>query len=427
MVEDRIRAALREIVEAPPVPVKETGHRWSPVILAAAAVAAIVAAVVLLPAWSADRQIVASGWQPSLPERFPAYSWLQGSLDGPFGRAIALYTNGTGHEDFGFWQVIVAGADRNTFRKLDLPERPGGGPVAARLSPDGTKVITGGPPGVIAAIDLTTGLSRDYPVRHDFPARPLAVSADGRSVAYVSGADAQYADAEGTLFVLDLATGDVSAPLGQNVARAAFSPDGSMLAVQTHDLIRVVRLDGTVLRDVSVSEETLLAGAQAWSPDGKFIATIHFEQGYRFISALSGETSPITIPADMLPDCWGDGVLGWRSPATVLISEGDVDGTTSNLITEADLASGGRRVLSRFEVGARDDLAVCDVQLAAGLVPGMVMRSGTGPDRGPWPTWAVITAALCATVVAGSLVLWMSRRRRRRISRVRPSSEQAAH
>ncbi len=426
MVEDRIRAALREIVEVPPVPVKEKGHRWTSAMLAAMAVAAIVAAVVLLPAWSADRPPVTSGGQPSLPERFPAYSWLQGSVDGQFGRAIAMYTNGNGHEDFGFWEVIVAGADRNSLRKLDLPKGPGGGQVAARLTPDGTKVITGGPPGIITAIDLMTGANRRYPVPHDLRTRPLAVSADGRSVAYVAIIDAGDVQGEGTLFVLDLATGEVSAPLGRDVVWAAFSPDGSMLAVQTYGTIRVVRLDGTVLREVPVSVETRLAGAQAWSPDGKFIATTHFERGYRFISALSGEESPITIPSDLLPNCWGDGVIGWRSPSTVLISEGDVDGTTSNLITEVDLAGGGRHVLSRFAVGARDDLAVCDVQLAASLVPGMVMRPGTGPDRGTWPTWAVITVALCATVVAGSSALWVSHRHRRRISRVRPSSEHAA-
>lgn len=417
MVEDRIRAALREIVEVPPVPVKEKRHRWPSAMLAALAVVAIVGAVVLLPVWSADRSPVASGGQPSLPERFPAYSWLQGSLDGPFGRAIALYTNGIGEEDFGFWQVIVASADRNSLRRLDVPLSPNGGHVAARLSPDGTKVITGSDlPGIITAIDLMTGASRNYPVPYKVPTFPLAVSTDGLSVAYVPILEASRIHGEGTLSVLNLATGEVSAPLSQDVAFAAFAPDGSMLAVQshgmTHDMIRVIRLDGTVLREVSVSSETQLAGAQAWSPDGKFIATIR--SGYRFISALSGEESTIMVPADMLPGCGGDGVIGWRSPTTVLISHGDVEGTTSNLITEVDLASGSRRVLSRFEVGARDDLAVCDVQLATNLVPGMAMRPWTGPDRGPWPMWAVITVALCATVVAGSLALWVSRRHRRR-------------
>jgi hypothetical protein len=426
MVEDRIRAALREIVTAPPAPVNEKRHRWTSAMVAATAVAAILAAVLLPPAWSADRPPVGSGGQPTLPGWFPAYSWLQGSVDGPFGRAMALYTNGTGHEDFGFWQVIVAGADRNSLRKLDLPERsPSGGPVDARLSPDGTKVLTGGRPGIITAIDLVTGASKHYPVPDDLPTRPLAVSADGRSVAYVAVVDASNLAGDGTLFVLELATGEVSAPLGRDVVRAAFSPDGSMLAVQTYGMIRVVRLDGKVLREVPVSVETLLAGAQAWSPDAKFIATFHFERGYRFIAALSGEESPITIPAELLPNCWGDGVIGWRSPATVLISTGDVGGTTSNLITEVDLVGGGRRVLSRFEVGARDDLAVCDVQLAASLVPGMSIRPGTGPDRGSWPTW-VITVALCAIMVACFLALWVSHRHRRKIIRIRSSSDHAA-
>ncbi len=116
-------------------------------------------------------------------------------------------------------------------------------------------------------------------------------------------------------------------------------------------------------------------------------------------------------------------MLGWRSPTTVLLSDGDVDGTTSNLIVEVNLLDGQRRELSRFDVGARDDLAVCDVQLATALVPGLTVRPATNPDRGSWPAWARITAATAGVLVLFALALWGFRRRRR--GRV-PSAEPVA-
>jgi hypothetical protein len=341
-------------------------------------------------------------------------------MDGPFGRAVALYSNGTGHEDFGFWQIIVAGADRNAVRRIDLPKSLWGGTVAERLTPDGTKVIAGDPHGIIAVIDLLTGARRTYPVAHDIETAPVAVSADGRRVAFLSGNRRQ---GEGTLFVLDLTTGEISAPLGRDVMGAAFSPDGTRLAVQSPGMIRVIRLDGTVLREVPIAAETLLAGAQAWSPDGALLVTIHYERGYVFLDPASGEESPVTLPSELLPNCWGDAVLGWRSPTTVLLSTGDVEGTTSNLITEVNLADGRRQVLSRFAVGALDDLAVCDVQLATALVPELTLRPGTNPDRGPWPAWAQITAATGGTLVLLPLALWGFRRHRHAR---RPSAEQVA-
>src|SRR5688500_468056 len=111
MVEDRIRAALREIVTSGQTWERPAPRRWPTAAMAGLAVAAIVAVVALLPAWSGGTpRSVAAGGQPTLPEIFPAYSFSQGVMAGPFGRAIAMYHNGTGHEDFSFSQVIVAGA-----------------------------------------------------------------------------------------------------------------------------------------------------------------------------------------------------------------------------------------------------------------------------------------------------------------------------
>jgi hypothetical protein len=120
--------------------------------------------------------------------------------------------------------------------------------------------------------------------------------------------------------------------------------------------------------------------------------------------------SPIAAK-DLVPRAWGDSVIGWRSPTRVLVSGGDVDGTTSNLIAEVDVAGGSSQVISRFAVGDSDDLAVSDVQLATGLLADMSVRHSTDPDRGLWPTWAILVAIACVTTVAVFvLILWKRRR-----------------
>ncbi len=82
---------------------------------------------------------------------------------------------------------LSAGADRNALRRIDLPGSPTGGEVGVRLTSDGTKVIAGDPRGIITVIDLQTGARRPYPVAQDIETTPLAVSPDGRQVAFVSG------------------------------------------------------------------------------------------------------------------------------------------------------------------------------------------------------------------------------------------------
>ncbi|HEX6686734.1 MAG TPA: hypothetical protein VF062_28475 [Candidatus Limnocylindrales bacterium] len=417
--EQRIRAALAEIVEADWVPVEAINPRkWPSAVLAAAAVAAIVAVIALTPLWPGKdgTPVAGADGRPSLPERLPSYSWVQGSLDGPFGRAIALYNNGTGHEDWGFWQVIVAGADRDSVRRIDAAMLEGyPSDLARRLSPDGTKVAIGGEDDRIRILDLITGATRAFPVPHGMTTAPLAISPDGRRLAFASFPEIA---SEGTLYLLDLDSGVVSSPLGPVSGAAAFSPDGTRLAVHTWTVrgytISVIGLDGELRWRQPVEESTQLS-ANSWSPDGKFLVTMHYSRGYRVLDAENGWEARIAIPADVLPGCGGEAVLGWRSPTVVLLSDGDVSGTSSNLITEVDLANEQTRVLSRFDVGKLDDLAVCGVQLATALVPEMVTRPGSDPDRGTWPLWAVITAGVASVLVLLPAALWMFRRRRTRV------------
>lgn len=418
MTEQRIRAALAEIVEADRVPVEASKRKkWPSAVLAAAAVVAILAVVALTPLWPGrDRSpVTGADGRPSLPEHFPSYSWVQGRLDGPFGRAVALYRNGTGHEDWGFWQLIVVGADRNALRRIDVPTDGNGMQSPALLSPDGTKVVIGDPRTMIRVIDLMTGNVRHYPIpQRGMATGPLAISPDGRRVVFIAY---PFMNGEGSVHLIDLDTGEVSVEIGRDVIRAAFSPDGARLALQSIGKVRLLRSDTTVQREISVAEETLLAGAQAWSPDGRHLLTIHYHRGYEAIAVDGGADVRFEIPLDRLPGCWGDAVLGWRSNTAVLLSDGDNRGTTSNLISEVDLATGGEpRVLSRFDVASRDDLAVCDVRLAAALVPELVTRSGSHPDRGMWPWWAIITSGVLIIMpVLISLAVWSFRRRRPRV------------
>jgi hypothetical protein len=172
-------------------------------------------------------------------------------------------------------------------------------------------------------------------------------------------------------------------------------------------------------------DSTELAGPQAWTPDGRFLVTVHTgpgESSYVFQPVDASETSvPQPIPAgNLLPRAWGDAVLGWRTPTKMLVSAGDVNGTTSNLIVEVDIAGGAQRVLSRFRVGANDDLAVGDVQLASALLPEMGKRSGDSPNRGPMPTWMMVTLVL--SFVPATLTVLLGRWRRSRRRDAAPSS-----
>jgi len=419
MVEDRIRAALREIVAAYPVPLEERRvRRWPAVAMAGLAVASIVAVIALLPVWSGDRSrpVVAAGQRPTLPETFPPYAFGQGVMDGPFGRAIAFYHNGAGHEDWSFSQLIVAGADENKYRQVRVPGYQLGIGIYARLTPDGTKIVTGGANGVLTVIDLLSGVRKDYPTVATLYTAPLAVSADSRLVAY-----SVYFEfpTEGLICVLDLETGQVSPTLGVNAQHVAFSPSGA-LAIQIGQTVKVTEWSGEVTREIQLPDSTELAGPQSWTPDGRFLVTLHegpvrvegdlIHQGDRSYVFMPVDESTKAVPKPvpgkgLLPGSWGDSVLGWRSPTTMLVSGNDVNGTTSNLIVEVDITTGAHRVMSRFRVGRNADLAVGDVQLATGLLAEMGMRSGANPDRGVWPTWLIVTVVLCFVPML-TVIVW---------------------
>jgi hypothetical protein len=429
MSDERVRAALREIADAAPIHPdaaaamveKQRPPRLVPALAAGAVVLTIAAAILFrLPSGT---HLPAADGRPTLPDRFPAFSFVQGTTDGRFGRAIALYVNGSGHEDFSFSQLILAGADRDTYRRIAVPDVPNGGLAPARLSPDGTKVAIGGDG--ITVIDLIRGDRTSTPISSPAGVVPLAFAPDGRHIAYTRPAER---GGSGPLSILDISNGGSTSIAGGTIIAAAFSPDGSRLAYQIGyppaEEISISRLDGTLESRLTLPARTQLAGAAAWSPDGRFLVVIATgpdrpegniiyggDQTYVFLPLEpTGGAAPAPVPGKGLtPGSWGDAVLGWQSPTRMLVSTGDVDGTTSNLIVSVDITTGGHEVISRFAVGAHDDLAVGDVQLATALLGDVGIRHSTDPDRGPWPAWAIITSAVCLGVFA-LLALWWLRR-----------------
>src|SRR5690625_1840392 len=160
------------------------------------AVLVVGVVVALLPGWVLPARWLgpadASPGTATLPPRFADYSYLTGSVSAsPPGRAIAVYQHGFGVEFMDFPQAVVAGADGDVYRRLDVAERRAGGetqgdPAVMQLSPDGTRVavgdwVTSAPD--IAVVDLTTGDSRALPVPGGRSAIPLAWSPDATLLA----------------------------------------------------------------------------------------------------------------------------------------------------------------------------------------------------------------------------------------------------
>jgi hypothetical protein len=402
-----------------------TRRPWLVPVLAAAAVV-LVLAVGLVELPDGDRQ-PAGGDSASLPDAFPAFSFVQGKTDGRFGRAIAFYDNGSGHEDFRFGQLILASADGDRYRQIAVPEIVDGLSPGRRLSPSGTKLAIGG--NSLSVLDLMTGTRKQYLADTGRFFAPMAISPDERFLAYTMGPS--WGDT-GTLSILELATGKTTGFGNDGVLEAAFSPDSTEIAFQTGyplaaELV-IGRLDGTVARRINPGPRSTLGGANAWSPDGKWLAvvsrapdrevgdtTYSGDPSYVLLNAAgTAEQAPAPIPATgIVPNAWGDAVLGWRSPTSMLVSGCDVDGTTSNLIVEVNISTGSHELVSRFRVGQRDDLAVGDVQLASGLLDGISIRHSGDPDRGVWPTWAIVSTVVCLTPLALLAASWFYRRRRR--------------
>src|SRR5256885_13467239 len=118
-------------------------RRWGRPAGVVAAVVALTAAfgVLIGHGWAyPDRVTVDPRHPASLPGRVPGYSTLTGDvLSAPIGRAVALYNQNTGTEDAPAPQIVLAGADRDDYRRLLVDGSP-----SVLLKPDGRGVAGGG-------------------------------------------------------------------------------------------------------------------------------------------------------------------------------------------------------------------------------------------------------------------------------------------
>jgi hypothetical protein len=293
--------------------------------------------------------------EPTVPARLtapaegPGASWA--------GRAAALID--------GMDRYFAVAADDRPARELpEIAERCTF-LAEALLSPDGTRVAVSGEADLLV-LDLTTGERHSY---LEGPVDALAWAPDGRRLACLLDEE---------LAVVDLTTGEATLVDldGEECGAAAFSPDGTKLAVDGSDGVGLVIFGdhGDVQDLVSLPTESgeELSGAAAWSPDGRLLtvelATPVGDDLEKYaVSFLDVAVDPpvrsahrFEVGAVELLD-----VAGWRSPGELMLVEHRPGGIA---VVRRDLTGVELAVLA---VGDED---VLDVQLATGLLPKLNSR-----------------------------------------------------
>ena len=376
---------------------------------------------------------------PTVPEVMAGYSHLTGSVSSsPPGPVVALWQHGYGVEFLDFPQAVVLGAGGDTYRRVDVAEERAGSetqgdPAPMLLSPDGTRVAVGDHdverPDVVV-VDLTTGATSRYALPAGHSVVPLAWSSDGEALASLVSDEATnpYSGGRitGEIALLDLPDDSAEVvDLDGSATAAAFSPDGSELAVEQSGGITVVDVQDGSRRSLEV--DGVLAGPAAWSPDGRLLAVTTVEP----TSAPPGVDAPGVptglsfvdptgrgrdVPDPLALDLTGPGrVLGWAGPAevlTVLAVEGadPCCGPDEQTLSGVPLDGTHPRTLMRMsDLGS---YGVGRLQLASSVAGSLEVVGPAGVDRGPWP-WALRGVL---TVAAGLLAWFLARvavRRRR--------------
>lgn len=383
----------------------------------------------------------------SLPDRIAPFSLLTAHVSAdPAGRAIMIYQFGNG-ELFNVYQPLALGADGDTYRQID-GARADQGFRPWLLSPDGTFVVMAEAQRATAAftvVSLATGKQRAVALPEPIGVTPLAISPNGRYVAYSTVAvpeDTRSLDAIeheaaqlGMLAIMDLETGrSTSVPDFKPVQAAAFAPDSQRLAVQTKFETWVVTVDGRKERQVPMPQGYGIQPNVAWSPDGKLLAAVAWTS--ESWQLLDGTTATVYVRAFgsgkvEFVDATGAGgavpnplqmdeILGWRSGDRLVT----VTNSDAPEIFEVPLNGGEPRVISRVDTGTSCELGMqrCnayEISVATGLLQSATLRAAGEPDRGPWPTWFVlVVAGTTALVLLGCLLVVRAVRRRTRRARI---------
>lgn len=350
----------------------------------------------------------------TVPLQFPGPSRLTASLSThPVGRAVALYRQDTGL--VGPAQTLVVGTDGGTVRRLDGPDdrrtaAPTGAPTVATvasLSPDGRTVAVGSHPEAggadVTLVDLDGGQTRSYVVPRVPGVVPVAWSADGSRLAYL-GTDETSAHPVGRLFVFDVASHQAApVPGADAVTAAAFSPDGTRLAVQSPGpaVVRVVDPGTGAGTDLPVPVGERLAGGAAWSPDGDLLAVSDGGRRLDFVPVQPGRPAPASVTSA------GD-VLGWSSASTVVHARPVVPGDQEFRVERTDVRTGATTAF--WSVPTRDGLDVSGVSLATALLPTARTVPSVPVDRGPWPVSLRVAMVVGAALLSLPAVVGLRRR-----------------
>jgi hypothetical protein len=237
---------------------------------------------------------------------------------------------------------------------------------------------------------------------------PLAWSPDGKQVAYQSSAEPTNPHGgfpiTGDVGLLDVQTGIAEAlPGASDVKTAAFSPDGTELALQHGALggtLEVVSLVGEPSSIVQAPGGEL-DGPAAWSPDGLLLATTEVDTcRYPELGPCVGDRTEISfvdatgqsrrVPDPLQVEAVGSNqVLGWTASNEVAVltdsklTDTDPDPGTY-WVTVVPLGGGDPRNLSA--IPGNSNFGVGRFQLASALLPDLDVRAASGTiDRGPWP------------------------------------------
>ncbi|MEV5768675.1 WD40 repeat domain-containing protein [Micromonospora sp. NPDC052213] len=324
------------------------------------------------------------------------------------------------------------------------------------LSPDSRYVADGSADGWIHVTDLTTGDRRAFAGGADSTCctTPVAWAPGGDALLVLYHADAD-ADADGDgvhpsrLLLLDLATGAARRLGGELGNRwdlrtgslAAFSPDGTRIAVDAGGELTMLDRSGAVAWSRELGPDARLAGVGAFTPDGSAVAVFRLD-GCRsgcdadqraartwrtgYVDAATGRDG--SGPA--LPPAEGQALraLGWRNGLALVAlryvrEPGVTMGETDDWDDTGYRETGHVQLVSLRPDGRVQVLLDPPDGVRAMDVARHLMEAGrfgaTAPDPRPFPArpLVLLPAVLVLLAVGGvaGAVLWW--RRRRAVSR----------